>query len=300
VSELRAVLLGATLAVGLAALGPVACSAPPATPASVLAAAPDSAWKSVDPNDLLVMDLANGKRVVILLADAFAPAHIANIRALARAHWWDGLAIERVQDDYVVQWGDPDGRKPLPPGVGHVPAEYERPAAGAAMTPLAFPDTYAPHVGLAGPFPAASDGAQAWLTHCYGVVGVGRDVNPDVGTGAELYAVIGQPPRQLDRNIAVVGRVLSGIEQLSSLPRGTADLGFYATPAERTGIRQVRIASDLPPADQPRFQVLDVTSPTFTAWIHVKANRQDSFYLRPAGALDVCNAMPPARATPSG
>jgi peptidylprolyl isomerase len=293
--------LRAAVALGLAltVTASAACSAPfPNGPAGVLAAAPASAWKNADPNDLLVIDLAGGGRVVILLAGAFAPAHIDNIRKLARAHWWDGLAIERVQDNYVVQWGDPDGKKPMPPGVGLPPAEYERAAAGLAITPLAFTDTYAPHVGLTGAFPVAGDGAHAWLAHCYGMVGVGRDVNPDVGTGAELYAVIGQPPRQLDRNIAVVGRVVEGMELLSALPRGAGDMGFYAMPAQRTGIVRTRIAADLPGPEQPHIQVLDVTSPTFAQWIHVKANRQDAFYLRPAGALDVCNAMPPVRPSP--
>ncbi len=65
------------------------------------------------------------------------------------------------------------------------------------------------------------------LTHCYGYVGVGRGLAPDTGTGGELYAVIGHAPRQLDRNIAVVGRVVEGIEQMSALPRGTEALGFY-------------------------------------------------------------------------
>jgi peptidylprolyl isomerase len=287
------------IALALSAAAPAACSAPfPNGPAAVLAAAPASAWKSLDPNDLMVVDLAGGGRVVILLAPAFAPAHVANIRALARAHWWDGLAIERVQDNYVVQWGDPDGKKPLPPGVSMPPAEYERPAAGLTIKALPYPDTYAPHVGLAGAFPVASDGVHAWLAHCYGMVGVGRDVNPDVGTGAELYAVIGQPPRQLDRNIAVVGRVVSGMETIAALPRGTADMGFYASASQRTAIVRTRIAADLPPGEQPRFQVLDVASPTFAAWIKVKANRQDAFYLRPAGALDVCNALPPVRPAP--
>jgi peptidylprolyl isomerase len=275
-----------------------ACAPTPVTPASVLAAAPAAAWKPIDPVDLLVIELAGGRRVVIALADAFAPAHIANIRTLARAHWYDGLAIERVQDDYVVQWGDPDGRKPLPPGLPHPPAEYERPATGLAPTLLPYPDTYAAHVGLLGAFPLGEGGGEAWLTHCYGAVGVGRDVNPDVGTGAELYAVIGQPPRQLDRNIAVVGRVLSGMDTLAALPRGAGDMGFYAEAGQRTPIVSVRIATDMPVAERPRVQVLDVASPTFAAWLHVKANRQDAFFLRPAGALDVCNAMPPVRPAP--
>ncbi len=286
-------------AVGLLAQASVASCAPaPVTPASVLAAAPAADWTAIDPNDLLVIDLAGGARVVIALADAFAPAHIANIRALARAHWYDGLAIERVQDDYVVQWGDPDGKKPLPPGIGRPPAEYERPAAGLAVTALPYPDTYAAQVGLVGAFPVGEGGGAAWLTHCYGIVGVGRDINPDVGTGAELYAVIGQPPRQLDRNIAVVGRVLSGMAVIAALPRGAGDMGFYAQAAQRTPILRVRIAADMAPAERPRFQVLAPASASFAAWLHVKANRQDAFFLRPAGALDVCNALPPVRPAP--
>jgi peptidylprolyl isomerase len=88
------------------------------------------------------------------------------------------------------------------------------------------------------------------------------------------------------------------MDTLAALPRGTADLGFYATPAQRTPILRVTIASDLPAAQQPHFQVLDVTSGSFATWLHVKANRQDSFFLRPAGALDVCNALPPVRVAP--
>jgi peptidylprolyl isomerase len=272
---------------------------PQITPASVLARADPSDWVPVDPNQLLVMDLAGGGRVVILLAEAFAPVHVANIRALAHAHWYDGLVIERVQDDYVVQWGDPNGNKPLPADVKKpAPAEYSRPAAGVALQPLPFQDSYADRVGFAGPLPVAESGGEAWLVHCYGMVGVGRDVNPDTGTGAELYAVIGQPPRQLDRNIAVVGRVLSGMPLFAAMPRGQGDLGFYANPAQRIPIKSVRLAADLPPDQRPRFQVLKTYSPTFHAWLHVKANRQDDFFLRPAGGLDVCNALPPVRRAP--
>ena len=276
----------------------------PSTPTSVLAAAAPSDWAPIDPNQLLVMDLARGGRIVIQLADTFAPVHVANIRALARAHWYDGLVIERVQDDYVAQWGDPSGKKPLPQGVvTPAPAEYSRPAAGVPVTPLPFPDPYADRVGLWGSFPVAEAGGEAWLAHCYGMVGVGRNVNPDTGSGAELYAVIGQPPRNLDRNIALVGRVLEGMSLLAALPRGHGDLGFYASTAERVPIRSVRLALDLPAANRPSFEVLKTWSSGFRTWVHVKANREDSFFLRPAGALDLCNAMPPVRkagAPPTG
>ena len=288
----------APLAFAAAVLAGPGVAAPPepVTPGSVLAAAPASDWAAVDPANLLVIDLAGGRRVVIELADTFAPVHVANMRKLAAAHWYDGLAIERVQDNYVVQWGDPDGKKPLPDRIVKTPpAEYDRPAAGLAFAALPYADTFAARVGFSGGLPVGEAGGRAWLIHCYGMVGVGRDLNPDTGTGGELYAVIGTPPRALDRNIAVVGRVLQGIDLLAALPRGTADMGFYTAPAQRTAIVRIRIAADLPLAEQPHFQVLRSDSPTFRAWVHAKANRQDTFFVRPAGALDVCNAMPPVR-----
>jgi peptidylprolyl isomerase len=269
------------------------------TPGDILRTAPAADWAAFDPEDLLVIDLARGGRVVIALADAFAPVHVANIRRFARAGWYDGLSIERVQDNYVVQWGDPDGAKPLPANVTHsAPAEYDRAAAGLAFHALAYRDTYAQRVGSAAGLPVAEEGDRAWLVHCYGMVGVGRDLNPDTGTGAELYAVIGQPPRALDRNIAVVGRVLAGMDILAALPRGTADLGFYADPGQRLPIQKVRIAADMPVSERPRFERLKAESPTFDAWSHARANRKDTFFLRPAGALDVCNAEPPVRVVP--
>jgi peptidylprolyl isomerase len=266
------------------------------TPSDILRSAPAQDWEAFSADDLLVIDLSRGGQVVIALADAFAPVHVANIRRLAGLHWYDGLVIERVQDNYVVQWGDPDGTKPLPEGIARsAPAEYDRAALGLAFHALAYRDSYAQAAGSVAGMPVAEDDGRAWLVHCYAMVGVGRDLNPDTGTGAELYAVIGQPPRALDRNIAVVGRVLSGMDALAALPRGTGDLGFYTDPAQRLPIRQVRIASDMPASERPNFERLKEESPTFAAWIHARANRQDTFFVRPAGALDVCNAEPPVR-----
>ena len=268
----------------------------PATPGSVLAGAPAADWATIDPATLLVMDLRAGRRVVIALAPAFAPAHIANIRALARSGWFDGTVIARVQDNYVVQWGDPDGTKPLPTGLARpLPAEYDRAVAGIAITPLPYRDTFARRVGFVAGFPAAQERGRAWMTHWYGLVGVGRNLAPDTGNGSELYAVIGHAPRALDRNIALVGRVVAGMDRLAALPRGTADLGFYAEPGQRVPIGRVRIAADLPAGERPAFEWLRPESASFRDWVRVRANRQDAFFVRPAGAVDLCNAMPPVR-----
>lgn len=274
---------------------------PPATPAAVVAAAPASAWRAIAAEDLLVMTIEGGKRVVIQVAPAFAPRHVANIRALARAHWWDGTSINRVQDNYVVQWGDVTEKKPLPPGLSPTSsADYVRSIANVrqAITPSPSADAYAPQTGYADGWPMAMDGDGAWLPHCYGFVGVGRNVSPDAGTGAELYAVNGQAPRQLDRNIAVVGRVIEGMAHLSSLPRGSGELGFYTKDEKKVPILSVRLASDLPDAQRPRFQAMDVASPSFATYLHLRANRKDDFYDRPAGGVDLCNAPVPVRVAP--
>ena len=155
-------------------------------------------------------------------------------------------------------------------------------------------------MGFIDGFAAARDPAagRAWLAHCYGAVGVGRDNDPATGNGAELYAVIGHAPRQLDRNVTVVGRVRQGIELLATLPRGTEALGYYAKPSENAPISRVVMASDLPAAERTRLEVLRTDSKTFADVVEARRNRTDPWYIRPAGYIDLCNAPLPVRAAP--
>ncbi|MBX7533568.1 peptidylprolyl isomerase [Qipengyuania sp. 1XM1-15A] len=127
------------------------------------------------------------------------------------------------------------------------------------------------------------------------MVGMGRNYSPNAGTGSELYTVIGHAPRHLDRNIALVGRIVEGIEHLSSLPRGKGVLGFYEDESRRTPILTVRVASDLPAAEQPLFEYLDSGSKTFARYAEARANRRDPFFNVPAGAADVCSVTVPIR-----
>ncbi|WP_375427837.1 peptidylprolyl isomerase [uncultured Sphingomonas sp.] len=327
------------------------------SPSEIVAAAPPPDWLAVAAEDLLIMELAPGaggraRRVAIQLMPApFSQGWVANIRLLARARWWDGLSVNRVQDNYVVQWGDASEKKPLPAGLKvlgedayvargllAIPDPRGRPrinynlgaaimrnamiaANGSVVVSEAFKEALAngkaepsalpePKIGdayasvasfvygwpIAGQTGKAGDGF--WPVHCYAAVGVGRNLSPDTGTGAELYTVIGHAPRHLDRNIAVVGRVVEGIEHLSSLPRGTEALGFYKTAAERTAIRSIRLASDLPAAERPRFQYLSTESASFAAYADARANRRDAFFIQPAGGADICNVPVPVRRVP--
>jgi peptidylprolyl isomerase len=271
-------------------------AAPPApTPADPVAAD----WRPIPADELLVMTLADNRRVVIRLAPRYAPVHVANIRALAKAQWWDGMSVYRVQENYVAQWGDVTEKRPLPAGiVANPPAEYDG-ARYDAVTAMTRPDPYAARAGhSADGWPVVSDGKRAWVPHCYAMVGVARDLAPSTGSGAELYTLIGHSPRHLDRNVAIVGRVIDGMEHLSTLTRGTGELGFYAPGQKPTTIVSARLASDMPSARRPRFDYRAADNVRYAAWVKGRENRQPPFFTVPAGGADICNAMPPVRKSP--
>jgi peptidylprolyl isomerase len=299
------------LALALLACVSAHAATPPAKPltmADVIAASTPADWHTPDPQNTLYLDLASG-RVVIELAQAFAPRHVANIKTLVHEKYFDGLAILRSQDNYVVQWGDPhadaraqdpDQPRALGSAQAKLKAEFTIPLSKELpFTVLPDRDGYAAQTGFSGDFPAARDAnaGRAWLTHCYGMVGVGRDVDADSGSGNELYVVIGASPRWLDRNITVVGRVLQGMELLSTLPRGTGTLGFYEKPEQHVPIKAIRLAADLPEKERVNIQVMRTDTPTFTALIESRRNRRDEWYKVPAGYIDVCSVPIPVRPT---
>lgn len=306
------------LGIGLAlALAAVPChgqdageSAPPAvqalhahaawTPSAMLASAPASAWRTLDPENTLYLTLPRG-RVVIELAPQFAPRYVANIKKLVRQGFFNGLSIFRVEDDAVVEWGDPTGRQSVGTARRRVSAEFERPARDLPFTPLPDPDTYAPQVGFTDGFPAARDPVfgRAWLVNCYGVVGAARGDNIDSGGGTALYAVIGEPQRQLDRNTTIVGRVVQGMPLLSSLPRGNGPLGVYTDRRRWVRIESVQVAADLPAASRTPLEVLRADTPTFSRYVEALRNRRDPWFKVPAGRIGVCEVPIPVRSAAS-
>jgi len=220
-----------------------------------------------------------------------------------REGYFDGISIIRSQDNFVVQWGDPDGKRALGKASATLPPEFTVPWTPVLpFTRLPDVDGYAPEVGFSGGFPAGGDPVtkQAWLAHCYGMVGAGRGNEQDSGNGAELYVVIGNAPRQLDRNIALVGRVVQGMELLSTLPRGTGPLGFYGKPEQYVPIRSMRFAADVPPAERARLEVMRTDTATFSELVESRRNRRDDWYKVPAGHIELCNVPIPVRTQPGG
>jgi peptidylprolyl isomerase len=224
---------------------------------------------------------------------------VAAVRALVRDGYFDGASVIRVQDNYVVQWARPE----TDPRAQAMAAKKLQPEFARAMDPklpftrLPYRDTYAPEVGFSGGFPVARDPKtkRTWLVHCYGAVGVGRDDAEDSGNGSELYAVIGQSPRNLDRNITLVGRVVEGIELLSTMPRGEGAMGFYAKPDQFIPIRRVVVAADLPEAERAPLEALRTDSRTFATLVQSRANRREPWFRDPVGVIGVCNVPLPVR-----
>ena len=275
----------------------------PPTTAQVMESAKPEDWRRPDPASTLYMELAGG-RVIIELAPRFAPAHVANIKQLVAEKFFDGLAVVRVQDNFVAQWGDADKTRPTETALRKLPDENVI-AWGKGLPFVKLPDAdgYARETGWVDGFPAGVErkpSGQAWMTHCYGVLGVGRDNWPDTGSGAELYVVIGHAPRQLDRNIVALGRVLRGMDLLSSLPRGTGDgLGMYEKPEQRAPIKSIRVAADVPEAERSAIEVLRTDTQLFARYVESRRNRRDSWYLMPAGHTDVCSINIPVRDAPT-
>jgi cyclophilin family peptidyl-prolyl cis-trans isomerase len=289
--------LGVAIAGASFAIGNSNREKPPTT-AQVMESATASDWRRPDPANTLYMELPAG-RVIIELAPRFAPQHVGNIKQLVAERFYDGLAVTRVQDNFVAQWGDADQTRKTENALRKLPDENAVAfGKGTGFVKLPDPDGYARETGWLDGFPVGVErkpSGQVWMTHCYGVLGVGRDNWPDTGSGAELYVVIGQAPRQLDRNIVALGRVLKGMELLSSLPRGPAPMGNYETPVQRAPIKSIRLASDLPESERTAIEVLRTDTPLFARYVESRRNRRDDWYVMPAGHTDVCNITIPVR-----
>lgn len=278
------------------------------TLARVLAGSSAADWRRPDPENTLYLELPSG-RVILELAPEFAPRHAANIRTLVREGYFNGLAVLRSQDNYVVQWGDPAAEsgdagnaRPLGTGKSSLPAEFDRPAADLPFTVLDDGDVYAPQAGFSGGFHAARDpeSGRAWLAHCYGALGVSRGNTADSGSGAGLYVVIGHAPRHLDRNITLAGRVLQGMELLSTLPRGAGPLGFYESPDQHVPISAITLAADLPEDARTALEVFRTDTAAFGQLIEARRNRREDWFLDPVGHVELCNVPIPVRQAAKG
>lgn len=265
-------------------------------------------WRDVDPENILVIKLEWGN-VLIELAPQFAPAHVGQIRRLVRAeHYETGATFYRVIDNFVAQGGvlrevESEADDAYDDGVEAVEAEFERPLEDLIFVQNESPDLYAPETGHIDGFAVGFDPVtgHVWPLHCYGVVAMARDSDPDTGS-SHFYIVIGRDQRYLDRNLTVFGRVISGMDNIQRVIRGdrSVDNGVIPDPAKRTQILGMSIAADLPDHNRPQLQVMKSDSPAFAEEKDRKYYRDSDFFQLKPKAVEACAVTGPARTAPRG
>jgi len=136
-----------------------------------------------------------------------------------------------------------------------------------------------------------------WMIHCPGTFAFARDNGADTAT-TEFYIVIGEAPRRLDRNLSAFGHVIDGMQYVQKLQRGDPKIesGVIQDLAKRDPIVRMRLASDMPGKERPRFQVMRTESASFAKEKETRKNPAPEFYVHtPPPVLDICVLSVPVR-----
>jgi peptidylprolyl isomerase len=265
-------LLAACLLAGSAAVP--ALAAPAAPPAPVYPAAD---YKPIPLDRLMVIDTNKG-RIVVELAPDLAPEHVERLVTLTKRGFYDGLKFFRVIDGFMDQTGDPqnDGRggSELPNLVGTFTTRIPAPGPFVAVGKL--PDGQ--EFGFIGPAPVVSQASGLALMtadgkvnahglFCPGTGGMARAGDPNSANSQFFLMRDAGPP--LDQKYTPWGRVVQGLDVVRAIQTGEP-------PPNPDTMLKVRMASDLPAAEQPRLSRLEPTSPAFRAMVAALAASRGS------------------------
>jgi len=224
-------------------------------------------WRSVAPDNLLIIDTNKGRILVEMTPEA-APGHVARIRLLAKAGFYDGIPWHRVIDGFMAQTGDPLGT-----GEGqswHPDLKAEFTFRRDAQTP--FAPVAAPAGALIGfmqslPVQTQPDAVMAttadrkvhaWGLYCPGVAGMARDDAPD--SANSQFFLMRQPYPALEKRYTIWGRVVSGLDVVRALKFSPNPDGIVTDPDRMT---RVRVAGDLAEGERPSVRVLSTDSARF-------------------------------------
>ncbi|MGX7926005.1 peptidylprolyl isomerase [Tsuneonella sp. HG094] len=164
-----------------AAAAPEAVAAP-AAPAAPRVYQPVDFNIANDPENILLLDLSNGKRVAIRLMPDWAPAHVERIKTLTRNGFYDGVIFHRVIEGFMAQTGDPTGT-----GRGG----SELPDLKAEFNPM---------------------------PHLRGTLSMARAASDD--SANSQFFIVFYPRFSLDRKYTNLGRVIAGMDAVDAINRG--------------------------------------------------------------------------------
>ncbi|MFC5345168.1 peptidylprolyl isomerase [Brevundimonas staleyi] len=283
------------LAAALSVLAPAAMAqTAPAAPAPAPTA---SDWRTVAPENLLVIDTAKG-RILVELDPRIAPRHVERIRTLADQGFYDGLKFHRVIPGFMAQTGDPEGTgqggSTLPDMEPEFTFRRGRDAGFARIEGGAAPTAI---VGIIGSMPVVTQpDAQMMVTadfkteagglFCPGVAGMARAGAPN-SANSQFFMMTGTNAN-LNGMYTAFGRVVSGFTVLGALNAGTQENN--GTVADPDVMTHVRTASALPEGQRPSVRVLSPSSAAFQARVaEVRAERGSQF--------TVCDVQPGVEVT---
>ena len=263
----------AFVVLGLAALGAPAMAA--------------SAWRPLDLENTLVVDTTKG-RIVIEMSPELAPLAVARVKLLTREHLYDGLLFHRVIDGFVDQTGNPNNQDGgtsshpnlAPEFVAHLPPDRFFPVRQAVDSQQGFVGALPVEAVSAAEAGRAKDGKlRLWGAYCPGVAGMGRQADPG-SANSELF-FMRDAARRLDRDYTVWGKVVVGLDVIRAVAIGEP-------PANPDKMLTVRVAADMPPKAQPKYQMMDERGPVFAS-LAAKLRKDKG------ADFSVCDVVVPAR-----
>ena len=226
---------------GFAGLAGVLAAALLASSAAFAAPPKPSEWRTVEAENLWVIETAKG-RILVELHPQVAPNHVARIRELTREGYYDGALFYRVFEHYLAQGGDRSVTGTFTSDKPNLKAEFTIP-------------NLAPDVEWLGVLPIrrGDDGA-AFARFCAGTAAFPRyDHDPD--TANSQFYLMRQAGPSLERQYTPFGRVVDGLEVVRALNVGEP-------PAQPDPMVRVRIAADIAEAERPVVEVMLPTGPT--------------------------------------
>ncbi|MEM9600891.1 MAG: peptidylprolyl isomerase [Pseudomonadota bacterium] len=236
---------------------------------------PESAWRTVDAENMLVIDTAYGVIGVELFPEV-APAHVEQIKQLARDGFYDNVVFHRVIEGFMNQNGDGSNGD----GTGDsdrpdIPAEFTfRRGEDMDVTIVSSRGEQSNEIatGFYKSLPVATQPiSQAILTadgkvaafglHCPGVTSMARTNDPN--SANSQFFLMRSRYDSLDTAYSIWGSTVMGRDHLTKIKVGVVGEEGFVPDQMNT----VRVAADLPDGERPTVQVLDTSSDAFTSWL---------------------------------
>ncbi|WP_026941611.1 peptidylprolyl isomerase [Hellea balneolensis] len=258
--------------------------------------APEEAWRDLDPENTLYIDLEYG-RVVIELYPEIAPLHVAQIKTLARQGFYDLITFHRVIDGFMNQTGDPKGDGSGDSQLPDIQGEFtfrRPPTMPVTLVGARSQGGKEVGVGFYKALPVATQpSSQAMLTkdgkvaafglHCKGVTSMARTSDPN--SANSQFFLMRDIAQHLDAQYSIWGNTVLGHEHLTKIKVGSKGENPDFVPDV---MKKVQLAADVAESDRVKLQVLKTDSPAFKNYLKTK-KKADGTY------PDICDIRVPTR-----